>query len=200
MNRLLDHRSRRHGIPCGTSACLVNSVDRDYRGNEPAVGIFQPHQIEHSLRPVLAGNTVERVENDIGLPASRSATSRSMSMRDLVPAAFESSAISLPLISDTSRSADQPPIRTATPGPRVTSSPHALYFPLQFHAALVLDAVADFFAERPISALVASPVLMRKLVCFANLRAADREAAASASSTSCHALCPRGFEGRSAGL
>src|SRR3546814_5679924 len=43
-------------------------VDRDHRGNESAVGIFEAHQVQHALhRPVFAGNAVERVEHDVGL-------------------------------------------------------------------------------------------------------------------------------------
>ena len=43
-------------------------VDGDDRGLEPAVGIFEAHQVHHALDgAVLAGRPVKRVEDDIRL-------------------------------------------------------------------------------------------------------------------------------------
>jgi hypothetical protein len=92
-------------------------VDGDDRGDQPGMGIGQAHQVHHALhRAILARRAVERVEHDVGLGlGSRSATSRPMSMR-VTRWPRDSSALATPspLISETGRSLDQPPIRTAT--------------------------------------------------------------------------------------
>src|SRR3546814_11245218 len=58
--------------------------------------------------------------------------------------------------------------------------PHALNLPLQFHAALVLDAAADFLAERlDVGARRLTHVDEEVRVFLADLRAADHKATAA---------------------
>ena len=56
-------------MPCGTSTILVSSLSIAMTEVvEPAVGVFEAHQVHHALDgAVLARRSVERVEDDVGL-------------------------------------------------------------------------------------------------------------------------------------
>src|SRR3569623_692756 len=92
---------------------------------------------------------------------SRWATSRPMSMRvTRWPRLSSASATPPPLISDTSRSAAQPPIRTATCSLSTLTHPYALLigvvgkhadtlnFPFELDPRMLAHTAADFLAER----------------------------------------------------
>src|SRR3546814_10602256 len=80
--------------------------------------------------------------------------------------------------------------------------PHALNLPLQFHAALVLDAAADFLAERlDVGARRLTHVDEEVRVFLADLRAADHKATAAGLVDKLPRLVAlRVLEGRAAGL
>ena len=136
------------------------------------MGVLQPHQVEHALhRAVLARRAVERVEHDIGLRLGQPrATSRSMSIRvTWWPSASARRQRPCRDISETSRSADQPPIRTATWSGLGSLRP----LPTRWisHSSrrrdLCLHPRAHFFAQAPrYRRWSQSPRLSRKLVCF----------------------------------
>src|SRR3546814_1934875 len=71
--RRYDHAAR-HAHAGARKQRLGNLlVDGEDRGRKAAVGVFQAHQVQHSLhRAVLAGGTVQRVEHHVGLRLGRS--------------------------------------------------------------------------------------------------------------------------------
>ena len=94
---------------------------------------------------------------------------------DVGPAALASaSATPLPLVSDTSRSDDQPPISTTTWMIPVHSLPDPLDFPFEADVGFRLDAAADFLAQRlDVGACRAAEVEQEIAMLFGDLGVAD---------------------------
>jgi hypothetical protein len=82
------------------------------------VGVGDTHQVEHALhRPILAGVAVQRVEHDVRAMLLEHARDVAVHVDfgDARPAALaQCLGDPWPLISETERSDDQPPIRTTT--------------------------------------------------------------------------------------
>jgi hypothetical protein len=104
----------------------------------------------------------------------------------------------LPLTSDTSRSGDQPPIRTANDA-SLPRSPRRFAdtpdFPFELHAALLPYAAAHFLTQSlDVTRGRFAPRLIRKLQCFSETCASPmRRPRQPALSISCHALWPGGL-------
>ena len=128
--------------------------------------------------------------------ASRAATSRSMSSSVTLdqPRSRSASATPLPLVSDTSRSDDQPPIRTTTWIALFMAVPTRWISHSRVMWVFASTRRRTSSPSASISALVALPRLSRKLQCFSETWASPmRKPRQPAASISAQALWPGGF-------
>ena len=164
------------------------------------MGVGEAHQVHHALhRAVLARHAVERVEHDVGrgLGEPRGDVAVHVDPRDPVPARFQrlGDALAAHQRDRAARWPSRPSGRRRGASGRRHAPPYPLDFPFERHALALATPGARTSSPRPsMSALVASPVLIRKLACFSLTCAppsvSPRQPAAS---TSCQALSPGGF-------
>ena len=184
----LDHHAlRRRAGRRGEDVARHRLVHGERRGEHAGMGVGHGQHFEHALdAAVLAVAAVQGVEHHVraapaagagNRPATRRSRFTSYSMTSWPPSR-RPSAQALPLTSETSRSGDQPPIRTATRSCAASSCRQGTPMRRISHSSVtpLLSSTrrrtSSPSASR--SAAVASPVLIRKLQCFSETCAPPR--------------------------
>ena len=113
-----DHHAARHRYAGSLEHGLGNVLLYGQRGSKHAgMAVRDAEDFQHALqRAVLAGAAVQHIEGDVGFEGAqvRRHLARDVEPADPIAARSAASAQALPDHNETSRSADQPPINTAT--------------------------------------------------------------------------------------